>query len=69
MNYISELGANFRILSKDQYRIFIKYFDKNYQELYELKETYEVQKIGDNFKVTLSDSTTLDFNNILLKTT
>ena len=51
MNDISELGDNFRILSKDQYRIFIKYFDKNYRELYELKETYEVHKIGDNFKV------------------
>jgi hypothetical protein len=67
MNDISELGDNFRILSKDQYRIFIKYFDKNYRELYELKETYEVHKIGDNFKVTLSDSTTLDFDNILLE--
>jgi len=64
MNYMIEQSQYQRELSKNQYRDFIKYIDDNYEEMYCNKVSYTVRKDGDNFIVTLSQNTVIDFDDI-----
>jgi hypothetical protein len=64
MNYIIEQSQYKRELSRNQYRDFIKYIDDNYEEMYGNKVSYTVRKDGDNFIVTLSQNSVIDFDDI-----
>ena len=64
MNYIIEQSQYKRELSRNQYRDFIKYIDDNYEEMYVNKVSYTVRKDGDNFIVTLSQNSVIDFDDI-----
>ena len=64
MNYIVEQSQYKRELSRNQYRDFIKYIDDNYEEMYGNKVSYTVCKDGDNFIVTLSQNSVIDFDDI-----
>jgi uncharacterized membrane protein len=64
MNYIAEQQQYIRKLTRDEYRTFINYIDDNYAEMYGNKVSYTVTKDGDNFIVTLSKNTIVDFNDI-----
>lgn len=64
MNYIADQEQYSRLLTKDEYRIFTEYLDDNYEELYSNKVGYMVEKIEDNFKITLTDNTIISFEDI-----
>jgi hypothetical protein len=64
MNYIAEQNQYTKKLTKDEYRTFIQYIDTNYEEMYGNKVSYTVQKTDDNFVVTLSENSIIDFNDI-----
>ena len=64
MNYIAEQNQYTKKLTKDEYRTFIQYIDNNYEEMYGNKVSYTVRKDGDNFIVTLSQNTVIDFDDI-----
>jgi len=64
MNYMTEKESYVRTLTKDEYRIFTQYIDKNYKEMYENKVTYEVNLVGEKFRVSIDNNNILSFDDI-----
>jgi hypothetical protein len=61
---MTEKESYVRTLTKDEYRIFTQYIDKNYKEMYENKVTYEVNLVGEKFRVSIDNNNILSFDDI-----
>jgi len=69
MNYIYERmmsEGETAIFDRDELRRFEAYVAENYQEFYENKAAYEVQKDGEKFLVTLFKNPVISMEEILL---
>ena len=72
MNYIYErmmAEGETAIFDRDELRKFEAYVAKNYTEFYESKVSYEVEKQGENFLVTLFQNPVITMEDILLDIT
>ena len=69
MNYIYErmmTEGETAIFDRDELRKFEAYVAENYEEFYESKAAYEVQKDGEKFLVTLFKNPVISMEEILL---
>ena len=69
MNYIYERmmsEGETAIFDRDELRKFEAYVAENYEEFYESKAAYEVQKDGEKFLVTLFKNPVISMEEILL---
>ena len=69
MNYIYErmmTEGETAIFDRDELRKFEAYEAENYEEFYESKAAYEVQKDGEKFLVTLFKNPVISMEEILL---
>ena len=69
MNYIYErmmAEGETAIFDRDELRKFEAYVAENYEEFYESKAAYEVQKDGEKFLVTLFKNSVISMEEILL---
>lgn len=69
MNYIYErmmAEGETAIFDRDELRKFEAYVAENYEEFYESKAAYEVQKDGEKFLVTLFKNPVISMEEILL---
>jgi len=69
MNYIYErmmAEGETAIFDRDELRKFEAYVAENYEEFYESKAAYEVQKDGEKFLVTLFKNPVITMEDILL---
>jgi len=54
------------LLTRAEYRDFLNYVDKNYDEFYGCKVGYDVTKVGENFEVKLTSNEFTTLKDILL---
>jgi len=54
------------LLTRTEYRDFLNYVDKNYDEFYGCKVGYSVTKVGENFEVKLTSNEFITLKDILL---
>jgi len=69
MNYIYQrmmAEGETAIFDRDELRKFEAYVAENYEEFYESKAAYEVQKDGEKFLVTLFKNPVISMEEILL---